>query len=67
MCDGARKYLCYNAMSIDRPQLAAIVSDKVRGLIVNLPDFDSEWGNALEQEARELNSGLHTKIAHLRS
>ena len=66
MCDGARKYLCYNAMSIDRPQLAAMVADKVRDMIVNLPDFDSEWGDALEQEARELNSGLNAKITQLR-
>ena len=67
MCDGARKYQCYNAMSVDRPQLAAAVANKVRNLIVDLPDFDAEWASALKQEARELNSGLRAKIAQLRS
>lgn len=47
MCDGARRYQCWNAMTIDRPNSAIVISDRVHREIVELPEFDADWTEQL--------------------
>ena len=41
MCDGARRYMCWNAMTVDGPQLAQAVADELRHPIEQIPYFVS--------------------------
>jgi site-specific DNA recombinase len=51
MCDGARRYQCWNAMSIDRVSFAEAVASRVRLAVENIPEFDSTWVEQLRTEA----------------
>jgi site-specific DNA recombinase len=65
MCDGARRYQCWNAMTIDRPDLAMAISDRVRREIVELPEFDANWEEQLRIEASSLSCSKATKLEQL--
>jgi len=65
MCDGARRYQCWNAMTIDRPQLAAAISECVRRQIVELPDFDAHWTKQLRAEANSLSDSKTKELKKL--
>ena len=66
MCDGARRYQCWNAMTIDGPDLAMAISDRVRREIVELPEFDANWSEQLRTEANSLSYSKATKLEQLR-
>jgi site-specific DNA recombinase len=65
MCDGARRYQCWNAMTIDRPDLAMAIADRVRREIVELPEFDANWEEQLRIEASSLSCSKATKLEQL--
>ena len=65
MCDGARRYQCWNAMTIDRPDLAMAIADRVRREIVELPEFDANWEEQLRIEASRLSCSKATKLEQL--
>jgi site-specific DNA recombinase len=66
MCDGARQYRCWNAMTIDRPDLAMAISKCVRRTIMELPEFDANWAEQLRIEASSLSCSKATKLEQLR-
>ena len=50
MCSGVRDYNCWNAMSIDAPQVAELVVGEIRELVRGLPSFDSDWSSEYEKQ-----------------
>ncbi len=57
MCDGARSYQCWNAMTVDRADLASGVSAEIYRQIETLPEFDSELLRQVRAES-EAMAGL---------
>lgn len=50
MCNGAREYKCWNGMTVSGPDVARAVAEQVHQRILELPEFDSEWVAAYEEE-----------------
>ncbi len=57
MCDGARSYHCWNAMTVDLADLASGVSNEICRQIETLPEFDSELVRQVRAES-EAMAGL---------
>ena len=53
-------------MTIDGPDLAMAISDRVRREIVELPEFDANWSEQLRTEANSLSYSKATKLEQLR-
>lgn len=53
MCDGVRSYDCWNAMTVDRSELAQAVAAQVFKETETLPEFDSELVRRIHAEADE--------------
>lgn len=65
MCDGARRYQCWNAMTVSAPQLAQTVCDELRHRVEQLPDFDDEWIRRLHEQARQLTLRQDQELSRL--
>jgi len=66
MCQGARKYSCWNGASIDGPLAASKLADAVGAEIESLPDFDSSYRALIEEQAKESDSNRQAKLRDLR-
>ena len=60
MCSGVRDYNCWNAMSIDAPQVAELVVGEIRELVRGLPSFDSGWSREYEKQRVRASSSVRT-------
>lgn len=65
MCDGARSYRCWNALTVDGPEVARAVAEQVRRHIESLPDFDAEWRRRVESEAKQLSREKNAELLRL--
>ncbi len=50
MCDGVRDYKCFNALTVDRVELATMSAAIVADKLINLPDFEPGLFKAIESE-----------------
>lgn len=50
MCDGVRDYKCFNALTVDRVELATKSAAIVADTLINLPDFEPGLFKAIESE-----------------
>ena len=62
MCNGAREYSCFNAMTVDAAEVAGAVASDICDLVRSLPSFDEVWAEEYEAQRREL---LNTQNAEL--
>ena len=62
MCDGARSYDCWNAMTVDQPELAQAVADEIYRRIEALPEFDPELVRQVNAEADALAASLNVDL-----
>ena len=66
MCNGAREYQCWNAMTISGPEVASSVGDVLRELVQGLPDFDQEWAEEYESQRSEMMVSQSSELDSLR-
>jgi DNA invertase Pin-like site-specific DNA recombinase len=43
MCSGSRDYVCFNAMTVNAPQVVEALGSDIRELVRNLPSFNDKW------------------------
>lgn len=56
MCDGARRYCCWNGVSVDGPLAAAKITSAVLSEIESIPDFDQVFLEMVNEEANRLDA-----------
>lgn len=66
MCNGAREYQCWNAMTISGPDVASSVGDVLRELVQAMPDFDRQWVDEYEAQRSELMASHGSELDSLR-
>lgn len=67
MCNGAREYHCWNAMTVDGPALARAIADEIRTQIELLPDFDDKWLQQLREETAALSDMNDRQVQELQT
>jgi hypothetical protein len=65
MCDGARSYQCWNAMTVDRAELANCVAVTIHRQIETLPEIDSELIRKVTKEAEALAGHQNRELKRL--
>jgi site-specific DNA recombinase len=65
MCDGARQYRCWNAVTIDGPLAAERIVAAVIGELESLPEFDEVFLAEVNAEADRLDAGRAAEVADL--
>lgn len=65
MCDGARQYRCWNAMTVNAEELARAVADEIHCQIASLPNFDEELIRGVHAEAGSLRTRMNSTLAGL--
>ena len=54
MCDGARSYQCWNAMTFNQAEVASRVAAEINDRIETLPDFDPSLVRSVNEESERL-------------
>lgn len=65
MCNGARDYSCWNAMTISGPDVAQAVSIQIRQFIENMEGFDAEWVAEYQRQRQSFSSKKHGELESL--
>ena len=54
MCNGAREYACWNALTVNATQVAEAVAGDIRELVRAIPSFDEDWAREYETQRTQL-------------
>ena len=65
MCNGAREYTCWNAMSVDAAQVADVVTGEIRELVRELPSFDKNWVTEYENQRAQLRTAQDAELGRI--
>ena len=65
MCSAAREYRCWNSISLNGPLTARCVAEVVLRKVEALNDFDAAFIDAVNSEARQLDTGRATRLREL--
>ena len=65
MCNGAREYACWNAMTVNADQVAEAVAGDIRELVRALPSFDDDWAGQYEAQRVKLQASEDAELGRV--
>ena len=67
MCNGAREYSCFNAMTVDAAEVAGAVASDICDLVRSLPSFDEMWAEEYEAQRREMMTNQNAELKRVKA